>query len=169
MKSKMFKKLMAASLVAAMAVSMAGCGDKPADGDASSAAPSSSDAAPSTSSSEATPSSSNEEPVDLGSYTIQIDPATGKAYDLGGMEVIIRNWWAPAEPAEPSNEYEEARLEYREWAMETYNFTIKEAPMGDWGSAPQDFVDYVSTGGDDVNYDSLFVMTLQLLLVWHRA
>ncbi len=151
MKSKMFKKLMAASLVAAMAVSMAGCGDKPADGDASSAAPSSSDAA-TPSSSEAAPSSSEAEPEDLGSYTIQIDPATGKAYDLGGMEVIIRNWWAPAEPAEPSNEYEEARLEYREWAMETYNFTIKEVPMGDWGSAPQDFVDYVSTGGDDVNY-----------------
>ena len=152
MKSKMFKKLMAASLVAAMAVSMAGCGDKPADGDASSAAPSSSDAA-TPSSSEAAPSSSDAEPEEnLGAYTIQIDPATGKAYDLGGMEIIVRNWWAPAEPAEPANEYEEARLEYRQWAMETYNFTIKEAPMGDWASAPQDFVDYVSTGGDDVNY-----------------
>jgi ABC-type glycerol-3-phosphate transport system substrate-binding protein len=154
----MFKKLMAASLVAAMAVGMAGCGNTPADGGASTEpapAGTESEPAPAGTESEPAPAGTDEtvepEPTD-GGYTVINDPATGKPYDLGGMEIIVRNWWAPAEAPEPQNEYEEARLEYREWAMETYNFTIKEAPMGDWGSAPQDFVDYVSTGGDEYNY-----------------
>ncbi len=76
----------------------------------------------------------------------------GNVYDLGGMEIIVRNWWAPEEQPEPSTPYEEARDEYREWAMETYNFTIKEMPMGDWASVPQDFANYVTSGGDDKNY-----------------
>ena len=125
MKSKMFKKLMAASLVAAMAVSMAGCGEKETGGEASTT-PSSNDGGSSTT----TPSSSDPASTEGGEdvvdpYTPIIDPATGKAYDLGGMEIIIRNWWAPAEPAAPANDYEEARDEWRKWAMETYNFTIR--------------------------------------------
>jgi len=153
MKSKMFKKLMAASLVAAMAVSMAGCSKEEATDGGASFTPASNDggsAATTPSSSDAAPTDGDEDVVDP--FTPIIDPATGKAYDLGGMEIIVRNWWAPAEAPAPANDYEEARDEWRAWAMETYNFTIKEAPMGDWASAPQDFVDYVSTGGDDANY-----------------
>ena len=76
----------------------------------------------------------------------------GKVYDLGGTEIIIRNWWSPEVPLEPQNAYEEARQEYLEWAMETYNFTIREVAIGDWGTVPVDFVEYVTTGGDDINY-----------------
>jgi ABC-type glycerol-3-phosphate transport system substrate-binding protein len=153
MKSKMFKKLMAASLATVMTVSLAGCGEKaPADASTTPA----DDSAATTS--EAAPTDGGEstdvvvEPEDPGMATVLIDPATGAAYDLGGMEIIIRDWWSPEEPAEPQNEYEEARAEYREWIQETYNFKIKEVAMGDWGSNPQDFVDYVTTGGDEFNY-----------------
>lgn len=81
-----------------------------------------------------------------------VDPYTGKPYDLGGMEIIVRNWMAPEEPDPPHSAYEESRYEWRQWAMETYNFTIKELPIGDWYSAPQDFSDYVYNGGDDNCY-----------------
>ncbi|MBR6665301.1 MAG: hypothetical protein IKL22_06220 [Lachnospiraceae bacterium] len=84
--------------------------------------------------------------------TYIIDPWTGKPYDLGGMEIIIRDWWSYEEPREPQTDYEEARAAYLEWIQETYNFTIKEMAIGDWGSVPEDFVDYVSMGGDDNNY-----------------
>ncbi len=80
------------------------------------------------------------------------DPTTGKPYDLGGMEIIVRNWWSPEEAPIPTNEYEEARDEYRDWIQETYNFTIREVNMSDWASVPMDFVDYVATGGDEKNY-----------------
>ena len=66
------------------------------------------------------------------------------------MEIIIRDWWT-GEPTEPSNDYEEAREEYREWIQSTYNFTIKQTAISDWGSTPEDFVNYATTGGDE-NY-----------------
>lgn len=76
----------------------------------------------------------------------------GNVYDLGGMEIIIRDWWSYSEKIEPTNDYEEAKQAYLDWAMETYNFTIKETAISDWASAPIDFIDYVVTGGDEKNY-----------------
>ena len=81
-----------------------------------------------------------------------ITDENGNPIDLGGMEIVVRDWWSPEEPAEPSNDYEESLDEYREWIQETYNFKIKQVAISDWGTTPQDFVDYVTTGGDDVNY-----------------
>lgn len=72
--------------------------------------------------------------------------------DLGGMEIIIRDWWHPSEPEDPRNEYEEVREKYRKDMMEKYNFTIREVAISDWGAASKDFVDYVSAGGDNNNY-----------------
>ena len=88
-------------------------------------------------------------------YTVLTD-ANGNPYDLGGMEIVIRDWWSSGGVAEPTNDYEEARQEWRDWIQETYNFKIKELAISDWGSCPQDFVDYVTTGGDDNNY--IFVL-----------
>ena len=146
MKSKMFKKLMAASLAAAMTLSFAGCGDKaPAEGSAT--------PAPGGDTTTTTPGGDDTTGgEELGAYTVINDPATGKPYDLGGMEIIIRDWWSAEEAPEPNGAYEEKRAEYREWIQETYNFKIRELGMGDWGSNPQDFVDYVTTNGDDKNY-----------------
>ncbi len=76
--------------------------------------------------------------------------------DLGGMEIVIRDWWSyPSDSyyeSIPKNAYEEAVNEYRKEMMEKYNFTITETAISDWGSAGSDFVDYVTNGGDSNNY-----------------
>ena len=145
MKKQIFKKLMAASLATAMTIGLAACGSEPANTPASSEeTPATSEETPATS--EETPASEEEE---VSQYTTLTDE-NGNVYDLGGMEIIIRDWWT-GEPTEPSNDYEEAREEYREWIQSTYNFTIKQTAISDWGSTPEDFVNYATTGGDE-NY-----------------
>jgi len=144
--SKAVRKMLAVSLAAVMAVgAMAGCGEKtpetPAD---PTKAPDSTEVATGTDDTQA-----GEEEENLGSYTIRKD-ANGNVYDLGGMEVVIRDWFATGERTR-NNAYDEARWDYIEWAEETYNFTIRDEAIGDWGSNPQDFVDYATTGGDE-NY-----------------
>ncbi|MBQ9489796.1 MAG: hypothetical protein IJU80_07685, partial [Lachnospiraceae bacterium] len=151
MKSKMFKKLMAAVIATTMTASLAACnGNGDASTDASASASSSSDTQKSTAVASSDDATSSSE--DLGPYTPLVDK-NGNVYDLGGMEIIIRDWWSgDGTPKEPTNAFEEAQAEYRDWIQETYNFKIKQMAISDWGSAPQDFVDYVSSGGDDQNY-----------------
>lgn len=156
MKRKMFKKLMAASLAAVMTVGLAGCGNEAAESSGGNSGSqqeqqsgSQQEQQSDTSSGEAEAPSSEEE-GEVSQYTVLTDE-NGNVYDLGGMEIVIRDWWSDGE-VKTRNEYEEARQAYREWCMETYNFTIKELQISDWGSAPQDFIDYVTTGGDDKNY-----------------
>jgi len=142
----MFKKLMAAAIATAMTASLAACGDaKPADASSESK----SDTAK-TEESKSDAASTEVASSDVEMTTVLIDPATGKPYDLGGMEIIIRDWWS-SEPGEAKDDYEEALYAYRDWIQETYNFTIKQQAISDWGSTPQDFVDYATTGGDE-NY-----------------
>lgn len=154
MKNKFVKKVLAASLATVMTVGLAACGNEPAPTEGSNA-PSdagnveqSSPEASTPEESSAAEESSSEDEVSL--YTVLTDE-NGNTYDLGGMEIILRDWWSSGDPEEPSNAYEEARLEYREWCQETYNFTFKQQAISDWGSAPQDFVDYATAGGDE-NY-----------------
>lgn len=147
MKREMFRKLMAASLATVMTVGLAACGNNETSASADNSSVSSQEESGEVSSAEE--SSSEEE--EIGQYTILTDE-NGNPYDLGGMEIIIRNWWSgDGTEDEPRNDYEEARQEYREWIQSTYNFTIKEVGISDWGSTPQDFVDYATTGGDE-NY-----------------
>ena len=87
---------------------------------------------------------------DVSPYTVRTD-ANGNPYDLGGMEVIIRDWWS-GDPAEPSNAYEEELDAFRTWMQETYKFTLSQKAISDWGSTPEDFWSYVVTGGDENNY-----------------
>ena len=72
--------------------------------------------------------------------------------DLGGMEIIIRDWWSPEDPGDPTNDYEEALNDYHEEIMKKYNFKIKQVAISDWGSCIEDFVVYTMCGGDDTNY-----------------
>ena len=123
MKKNLLKRAVAIVLASAMALSLAACGD-----------------------------GAGKSKKGAKAYTaIKKD---GKVVDLGGMEVIIRDWWSDPEgkEQEPKSEYDEAVQEYHQWLQETYNFTLKTMGISDWGSAPQDFVDYVSSGGDDKNY-----------------
>ena len=72
--------------------------------------------------------------------------------DLGGMEIVIRDWWSPMEPDEPRNAYEEALMKNQQDVMEKYNFVVKRRAISDWGSVPEDFVLYTACGGDSINY-----------------
>ncbi len=69
------------------------------------------------------------------------------AMDLGGMEIIIGDWWSSAEPGEPKNAQEEATLEYRNMIQEKYNFTIKQVAVSDWGGMQELFT--TSTMAED--------------------
>ncbi len=153
MKKAMTKKVLAAVTTAAMAMSAVACGgaDTAATTTPAADTPAADTTTAATDTAEAEPAADEADAEEeVSPYTVITD-ADGNAIDLGGMEIIIRDWWS-GDPAEPANDYEEARDEWRTWIQETYNFTIKEQAISDWGSAPQDFVDYVTTGGDDVNY-----------------
>lgn len=152
MKREMFRKLMAASLATVMAMSVVGCGSEDAG---ASSAESKSSAAESSSAVESSEESSSEE-EEVVSYPVLTDE-NGNVYDLGGMEIVIRDWWSNKDDGSDGfgytdNDYGEATREYHEWLQETYNFTIRREAISDWASAPQDFVDYVTTGGDENNY-----------------
>lgn len=93
-----------------------------------------------------------EEEEDVSPYTILNDPATGEPYDLGGMEVIVRNWWSPEDGSttDPETQFEEDNLAYHEWLEETYNFTFKYMGGLGWGQGITDeFQKYCTSGGDD--------------------
>lgn len=147
--SKTVRKTLAVSLAAVMAVgSMAGCGSKEDQGADPTATPTTpAESGDNSGTTDETPAPT-EAPVE-DAYTVLTDE-NGNTYDLGGMEIVIRDWWASGERT-VNNAYDEARWEYIEWAEDTYNFTIREEAIGDWGSNPQDFVDYATTGGDE-NY-----------------
>lgn len=74
----------------------------------------------------------------------------GKTLDLGGMEVVIGDWWS-GEPAAPATAAEEATEEYRQWIQETYNFKIKQVAVSGWADNPDFFTNFVTTGGPE-NY-----------------
>ncbi|MCQ2519313.1 MAG: extracellular solute-binding protein [Lachnospiraceae bacterium] len=150
MRRPMAKKVLAASMAAAMTFALTACGETATPVASTDVAP---EASVEASTDDAAPEASVEEEVSK--YTVITDPATGEAYDLGGITVTIRDWFTAdnfENPAEPKTDYEEAVNDYREWVQETYNFKIHTVTMGDWGTVNQDFVDYVSAGGDDETY-----------------
>jgi len=158
MRRKLRTRATAAILAAAMAMSMAACTSTntpaeptPAAGNTDSGSGSeTTDSGSGSDTAETTPA-----PVeDVEPYTV-LTHADGSPIDLGGMEIVIRDWWSDPNDiflTNPKNEYDDARKEYVEWAMEKYNFKITQQAISDWAGAPQDFLDYVSTGGDDNNY-----------------
>lgn len=154
---KNYKKVIALLMAASMTASLAACGSK-TDGDTQSSGggdnkPSNDDKAQTDNSGD-----NNSEEEKPGAYT-GIKDADGNPIDLGGMEIIIRDWWSdPDAVGEPSNGYEEAQKAYRDWIQETYKFTIKEQAISGWDDVFTDLQDYVTTGGDENNY--VFTMRL---------
>lgn len=148
MRRKMYSKMVAVSVVMVMTVGgLSGCGNSASE------APANVDTPPAETTAvvptEQTATQEVLSDVTEEGYKILKDE-NGEVYDLGGMDIIIRNWWS-GDPAEPTNDFEEARDAYREWIQETYNFTLKEQAISDWSSTPADFVEYATTGGDE-NY-----------------
>ena len=94
--------------------------------------------------------------ADQASYGDPLTDENGDVYDLGGMEIIVRDWWSPAEPADPVNEYERARQDYINWIQQTYNFKIRQVGLSSRDSAVIDFLEYAQSDPDENNY--IFVL-----------
>ena len=77
------------------------------------------------------------------------DPATKKAYDFGGMEVAVYDWWTNPDAA-PASKAAEDQLNYRKYLEETYNFKCQQKDLqAGWGDHPAEVANYCITGGDD--------------------
>lgn len=115
---KMKKYVSSTMLVTLCMSSLIGCGPKET---VSEATPSATPEA--TVQAEATPEATPEEP----------------ARDLGGMEIIIGDWWSSGEETAPTTAEEEATQEYRKMIQEKYNFTIKQVGLTGWGEYQENF------------------------------
>ena len=156
MRRKLNSKAMPIILAASMAMSMAACtngGQQPAGGEPTAAptgeTPTGGEVG---GTGEDQPTAAPDENADP--YPVITD-ADGNPIDLGGINIVIRDWWTNPDdllPENAQNEFDEAVAEYRIWAQEKYNFTMTQTAISDWGSTPADFVDYVTSGGDDTNY-----------------
>ncbi|MCF0242538.1 MAG: extracellular solute-binding protein [Treponema sp.] len=90
-----------------------------------------------------------------------IDPATGKPYDFGGMEVIIADWWSDPKGADTvpaKTKVEEDRRNWHKYLGYKYNFRCTEKGIGSWGSHPQSVANYCVLGGEE-NY--VFVIDMR--------
>lgn len=164
MKKQATKKVVAAITMASMVMSVTACGSGSGDAGTTAQTPetteettqeapaaeteASADTAGDTAEAEA-PAAEEEE---VSPYTVLNDPQTGAPYDLGGMEVVVRDWWSPEDGSvnEPATQFEEDRQAYRDWLEETYNFTFKYMGGLGWGQGITDeFQKYASSGGDD--------------------
>ncbi len=142
---KNYKKVIALLMTASMTLGLAACGDKDKDTQKDTNKPENPG--------NGTESQGGDTDDKAGPYTIQIDPSTGQAYDLGGMDIIVRDWWTVEEdPNKEKSGYEKARDEYLKWAQDTYKFTIKTQAISSWASVFTDLEEYVTTGGDENNY-----------------
>ncbi len=169
MRKNLGKKLTAVITAAAMAMCMTACGGdtKPATegGDTSTTTTdqgttdttTTDDGAATTDDGAGTDTATTDDGAaeeDVEPYTVITD-ADGNPIDLGGVNVIIRDWWSNPDDTfltNPKNDYDDARKEFVEWAEEKYNFTVTQQQISDWGSTPADYVDYVTSGGDENYY-----------------
>ena len=85
---------------------------------------------------------------DYSKLKVEKDPATKKAYDFGGMEVVVYDWWSNDNP--PANKQQEDQANYRAYLEQTYNFKCSQKNLNaGWGDHPTEVANYCITGGDD--------------------
>ncbi len=87
-----------------------------------------------------------------------IKDKNGNPIDLGGMNIVINNFFGVDEDI--TNSYQEEQKAYHDWLQETYHFTITNDAYSSWGSCADDYVKYVQGQGSDDN----FIFTLHGLV-----
>lgn len=143
MKKKIVQRLLATAMATVMTIGMTACG-----GDAATDGTTDTNGTQGGVEDSADGNSSDNE--NIGGYTLLKD-AEGNVYDLGGMEIVIRNWWSDGTTPAPTDDYEEARYNYLNWIQDTYNFTIREEGLSSYDSMPEDFATFATSGGNE-NY-----------------
>lgn len=129
---KIMKRMLSALLVLALSVSMlTACGKKADDADNIGTTPAGQNETKTDSGNSGNSGSDNKEATP----TVEEEPAM----DLGGMEIIVGDWWSPQETPEPKNQKEEDTLAYRNEFMKKYNFSIKQIAITDWGGMQELF------------------------------
>lgn len=78
-------------------------------------------------------------------YPEIIKDANGNPIDLGGMSIVLYDYWSGTgdRKTEPSDQ-EQATYDYQDWLMKTYNFTFKQMQGGDWGSNVTEMINFTS-------------------------
>lgn len=82
---------------------------------------------------------------------VEATPTPEVVVDLGGMDIIVADWWSPTEPSEPKNQKEEDTLAYRTNFMQKHNFTIKQIGLADYGAMQELFSTSVMAGNPDAH------------------
>ena len=78
----------------------------------------------------------------------QKDPATKKAYDFKGLEVVIYDWWSG--DGTPQNKQQEDQYNFRKYLEDTYKFKCSQKNLNaGWGDHPAEVANYCITGGTD--------------------
>lgn len=66
--------------------------------------------------------------------------------DLGGIDIVIGDWYSPEYPAEPQNAWEEATVNYRYEIMDANNFTMRQAMITSWSDMAEDCSESIIDG-----------------------
>ena len=78
----------------------------------------------------------------------QKDPATKKAYDFKGLEVVIYDWWSG--DGTPQNKQQEDQAAFRKYLEDTYKFKCSQKNLNaGWSDHPAEVANYCITGGTD--------------------
>ncbi len=75
--------------------------------------------------------------------------------DLGGIEILVGDWWSTDQETEPQTTKEEDTLAYREELQANHNFTLKQVNLGAWTEYQEIFI--TSTMAGDPAAD-IFIM-----------
>ncbi len=75
--------------------------------------------------------------------------------DLGGIDVVVGDWWSTGEVAEPQTTKEEDTLAYREELQANHKFTLTQTNLGAWAEYQEIFI--TSTMAGDPAAD-IFIM-----------
>ena len=127
------KKLTAIMMTLAMASTMTACG-----GDADTGNETPTTAANGSESTGGSTGGNTDKPADP-TPTEAVEEVPEKYRDLGGMEIIIADWWSSGEEEEPKNAQEEATQAYRKEIQQKYNFKIVQKSIGGWGDHQETF------------------------------
>jgi len=85
--------------------------------------------------------------------TPEATPEPEVVRDLGGMQIVIGNWWGyyDTDTFEPTTAQAEARLEDRIYVEQRYNFRVREVRMGGWGEVRDMIPVELAAGSRDVH------------------